>query len=122
MGPPHICQVPLEVILMSLKGNLLCSALALGAGVLVASTLAMPASARVVVGFGFGVPLALGYLVVVPLERWLEPPPINRATCERVLARWQYDHGHNPFESCVQLKNGGWCVYNDQDEGRCILP
>jgi hypothetical protein len=73
-------------------------------------------------GFGFGVPLALGYLVVVPLERWLEPPPINRATCERVLARWQYDHGHNPFESCVQLKNGGWCVYNDQDEGRCILP
>jgi hypothetical protein len=59
----------LEVILMSLKGNLLRSALLAGTGAIIAGTLAMPASARVVVGFGFGVP-------VVPAPWYYAPPPV----------------------------------------------
>lgn len=54
---------------MSFKANLLRSALALGAGAVVAGSLSMPASARVVVGFGFGVP-------VVPAPWYYAPPPV----------------------------------------------
>ena len=54
---------------MSLKAKLCRSALALGLGAVVAGGLSMPASARVVVGFGFGVP-------VVPAPWYYAPPPV----------------------------------------------
>lgn len=54
---------------MSLKANLFRSALALGVGGVIAVGLSMPASARVVVGFGFGVP-------VVPAPWYYAPPPV----------------------------------------------
>jgi hypothetical protein len=54
---------------MSLRTNLLRSALALGACAVVATGLSSPAGARVVVGFGFGVP-------VVPAPWYYAPPPV----------------------------------------------
>jgi hypothetical protein len=57
---------------MSLNANFLRSALALGVGAVVAGGLSMPASARVVVGFGFGVP-------VVPAPWYYAPPPVYYA-------------------------------------------
>ena len=54
---------------MSLKENLLRSAMALAACVMMAGAVSSPASARVVVGFGFGVP-------VVPAPWYYAPPPV----------------------------------------------
>ncbi len=54
---------------MSLKANLSRSALVLGLGAVVAGGLSVSASARVVVGFGFGVP-------VVPAPWYYAPPPV----------------------------------------------
>jgi hypothetical protein len=54
---------------MSPKANLLRSALVLGAGGVIAGGMCQPAAARVVVGFGFGVP-------VVPAPWYYAPPPV----------------------------------------------
>lgn len=54
---------------MRLKENFLRSAMALGIGAVTVSGVSMPASARVVVGFGFGVP-------VVPAPWYYAPPPV----------------------------------------------
>jgi hypothetical protein len=54
---------------MIFQGNLHRAALALGAGAIAVGSLAMPAVARVVVGFGFGVP-------VVPAPWYYAPPPV----------------------------------------------
>jgi hypothetical protein len=54
---------------MSFKANLVRSGLALGACALAVSGLSSPAAARVVVGFGFGVP-------VVPAPWYYAPPAV----------------------------------------------
>lgn len=54
---------------MSVKANLVRSGGALALGAIVAGAVSMPASARVVVGFGFGVP-------VVPAPWYYAPPPV----------------------------------------------
>lgn len=54
---------------MIFQGNLHRVAFALGAGAIAVGGLAMPAAARVVVGFGFGVP-------VVPAPWYYAPPPV----------------------------------------------
>ncbi|HXR86763.1 MAG TPA: hypothetical protein VN728_07330 [Stellaceae bacterium] len=54
---------------MSLNRKLLRSGLALGACAVVAAGLSSPVAARVVVGFGFGVP-------VVPAPWYYAPPPV----------------------------------------------
>lgn len=64
---------------MSLKTNLLGSALVLGACAVVAGGLSSPAAARVVVGFGFGVP-------VVPAPWYYAPPPVVYAPPPMVYA------------------------------------
>jgi hypothetical protein len=40
--------------------------------------------------------------------------------CERALVEWQYDNGHRG-ERCVELEDGGWCVYDSRGEDHCIL-
>ncbi|HEY3917460.1 MAG TPA: hypothetical protein VGL83_06690 [Stellaceae bacterium] len=54
---------------MNLKEKLLRAAVTLSVGAVAAGALAMPAAARVVVGFGFGVP-------VVPAPWYYAPPPV----------------------------------------------
>src|SRR6185437_13424251 len=54
---------------MSLNANLLWSATALAACVVMTGSVSSPASARVVVAFGFGVP-------VVPAPWYYAPPPV----------------------------------------------
>lgn len=54
---------------MSPRQNIVLSALALGIATVVVGGAPMPASARVVVGFGFGVP-------VVPAPWYYAPPPV----------------------------------------------
>src|ERR1700761_6864638 len=76
MGPPQPCLVPLEVVLMNAKGNLLRSALALGVSASAIGILALPASARVVVGFGFGVPVAPAAWYYAPPPVVYAPPPV----------------------------------------------
>jgi hypothetical protein len=64
------------------------------------------------------------------LLQWLTatPAPTPFATmqqCESALGKWQYDNGHRR-EKCVELQDGGWCVYAppaDYDSlgtGHCI--
>jgi hypothetical protein len=64
------------------------------------------------------------------LLQWLTatPAPTPFATvqqCKSALGKWQYDNGHHD-EKCVELQDGGWCVYappGDYDSlgaGHCI--
>lgn len=61
---------------MSSKGFLLRSVLGLGVGVVAASLLSLPASARVVVGFGFGVPIVAAPWYYAPPPAYYAPPPV----------------------------------------------
>jgi hypothetical protein len=67
----------------------------------------------------------------VALLQWLTatpaPTPFSTAQqCESALGKWQYDNGHHG-EKCVELEDGGWCVYappagyDSLGEGHCIL-
>ncbi|HEX3973900.1 MAG TPA: hypothetical protein VHX19_21375 [Stellaceae bacterium] len=86
---------------MSVKANLLRSALALGACAVAVGGLSTPASARVVVGFGFGVP-------VVPAPWYYAPPPVVYAPPPVVYAP--------PQQAYVAQPNQGW-YYCDNPRG-----
>jgi hypothetical protein len=73
----------------------------------------------------------LACLAPFALLQWLlastGPTPFATVQqCEHALREWQYDNGHHG-EKCVELANGGWCVYappagyDSLGEGHCIL-
>lgn len=100
---------------MTFQGNLHRTALALGAGAIALGSLAMPAAARVVVGFGFGVPVvpapwyyAPPPVVYAPPPVVYAPPPMAPAYISQSAQNWYYcdnPRGYYPYvASCAT----GW--------------
>ena len=55
--------------------------------------------------------LAVGALIRMGLHAF-DPPPMDRATCERKLDLYLYRYGHDPskYWECVELMDGGWAM------------
>lgn len=93
---------------MSLKANLLRSAAALGVGAVLAGGVSLPAAARVVVGFGFGVPVVPAPWYYAPPPVVYAPPPVVYAPPPVVVAP--------PQQAYVSQPNQNW-YYCDNPRG-----
>ncbi|HXE27162.1 MAG TPA: hypothetical protein VN656_01545 [Stellaceae bacterium] len=104
---------------MSLETNLLRSALALGACAVVVGGVSGPAAARVVVGFGFGVPVvpapwyyAPPPVVYAPPPVVYAPPPVAVAPQPAYVAQpnqdWYYCDDPRGYYPYVASCNSGW--------------
>ena len=104
---------------MSLRTNLLQSALALGAGAVAAIGLSSPAGARVVVGFGFGIPVVPAPWYYAPPPAVYAPPPVVYAPPPVAVAPqpayvaqpnqdWYYCDNPRGYYPYVASCNSGW--------------
>lgn len=106
---------------MRLKANFGRSVLALATGAALAGGVVMPASARVIVGFGFGVPVAPAPWYYAPPPVVYAPPPVVYAPPPVVVApppqpayvsqpaqNWYYCDNPRGYYPYVASCSAGW--------------